>query len=147
MNNNLYFVSRQHYWPDGEHIVEIAVGGRDYANPDMLVPKYTGEGEEYEDPREAVAAAIAIRDAWRKDKPDVQIDVAHGCTGGDTMPFEACTGFELNAWANKRWGDAPKCDHCGGLLPERYFTDAFGERKYCREYCAEEDTAWDGEEE
>jgi hypothetical protein len=141
MNTNTYFVSRQIYWPEGEHIVEVAVGGLDYANPDMLVHKYEGEAVEYADARAAAESAISIRDAWRKDEPNTEIDVAHGCTGGMTMPFEACTAEELTAWAEKRWENTPKCDHCGAVLPEAYFTDAFGEARFCREYCAEEEVS------
>jgi hypothetical protein len=42
--NEKYFVSRQRNWPDGDCLVEIAAGGRDYANPGMLAPKFPGEG-------------------------------------------------------------------------------------------------------
>lgn len=29
----MYFVSRQKYYPEGTKVVEIAIGGSDYANP------------------------------------------------------------------------------------------------------------------
>ena len=44
-----YVVSRQIYWPDGEHVVEVAVGGLDYAGADCI--EIVGI---YDDPREAV---------------------------------------------------------------------------------------------
>jgi len=98
-----YFVSRQCYWPDGQLTVEIAGGGLDYANPDMLVEKYKhlGEGREYEDPMEAAEAAIEIARAWRMDAPDERISVATGCTMGFTMPFEPSSQKKVLAWARK----------------------------------------------
>ena len=68
----MYFVSRQCYWgvePDEQNVVEIASGGRDYSNPDMLVEKYAGEGQEYSDPREALEVALSIAKQWKQDKP------------------------------------------------------------------------------
>lgn len=79
-----WFVRRQMYWPDGQLCVEIAAGGLDYSNPDMLVEKYqgAGEGQEYEDPEEAAEAAIEIHKLWSRDCPDEEIHIAHGFTGG-----------------------------------------------------------------
>ena len=98
----MYFVSRQCYWPDGRNVVEIAEGGLDYANPDMLVSKYPGEGEEYEDPREAVTAALEIAKLWRSDSNE-EIEVAYGNTLGFTMPFEGSEEKDLIEWAEKRY--------------------------------------------
>jgi len=143
-----FFVSRQCYWgvdPDECWVVEIAGGGIDYANPDMLCEKYPGEGQEYEDPREAVRVALEIAKLWKKAEPKKVISVACGYTGGFTMPFEPSNGFELVKWANKIYGEMPKCDMCGKLLPEdNWYTDEFREFKFCREYCAEE---WNIEQE
>lgn len=101
-----WFVSRQAYWgmePDKQNVVEIAAGGLDYANPDMLAAKYPGEGREYTSAREAVEAALSIRDAWRRDAPHKVITVARGFTGGCTMPFEADEDdAALRAWAEKQ---------------------------------------------
>ena len=100
-----YFVSRQMYWPTGERVVEIAVGGVEYANPDMLVPWYPGEGVEYETPRKALEAALSIRGAWSRDDGPCRVEV--GCTHGFTMPFEEHpTDEELWRWVEKeeeRW--------------------------------------------
>lgn len=139
----LYFVSRQKYWPEGTPMVEIALGGLDYANPDMLMPKYKnlGEGKEYNDPREAAEAAIQIVRAWRKDG-EKRAMVAHGCTGGMTMPFDPCTIKELQKWADELYEKLPKCDGCGGILPEvrnrfgHHFSDGY---PFCSERCAEKD--------
>lgn len=156
----MWFVSRQMYWgvdPEDANVVEIAAGGRDYANPDMLCAKYDGEGKEYEDPREAAEAALEIAKLWRRDAPDNIISVAYGSTGGFTLPFEperddtyfdAEKGVEvideehtaekkLRQWAEETYDKLPKCDLCGKLLPEEYFIDESGEFKFCREYCAE----------
>ena len=136
----MYFVSRQCYWPDGRNVIEIAGGGLDYANPDMLVSKYAGEGEEYEDPREAVTAALEIAKQWKSDKPDLEIEVAYGHTCGFTMPFEGSDEKELKEWAEKRYQDLPKCDRCGELIKGNGFVlfDDPTDSKYCSEYCAEE---------
>jgi hypothetical protein len=137
-----YFVSRQSYWgvdPEDQNVVEIAHGGLDYANPDMLVSKYEGEGQEYEDPREALTAALAIAEAWKKDQPEIIINIAHGFTGGNTMPFEPDKVEDLKAWAEKAWQALPMCDQCGKVLgKERYHLvedPDIGE--YCSEYCCE----------
>ena len=143
-----YFVSRQMYY--GEHpsqgtVVEIADGGRDYANPDMLVEKWPrlGEGREYDDPREAVAVAIAICNAWRANG-ERRAKVAYGHTGGNTLPFEPCTYRDARAWAEARWEAAPKCAQCGGLLPDAckrwcpMYADFRDETEACcSERCAE----------
>ena len=137
-----YFVGRQMYWPDGTLVVEIATGGLDYANPDMLGVKYRqqGEGKEFNDPCEAVESAIDIVKVWRKDEPKKHISIAHGCTGGFTLPFEPGTFEESRAWADKTFEALPKCDQCGEILPDNYFFHVdFGEDfgKFCREYCLE----------
>ncbi len=88
-----WFVSRQDYYGEDDetrYCVEIAAGGIDYSNPDMLCEKYrdAGEGDEFRDPREAVQAALAVAKAWAADRPDLVINVAHGDTMGGFMPFE-----------------------------------------------------------
>lgn len=136
----MYFVSRQRYWPDGDLFVEIAAGGLDYANPDMLVSKYPGEGQEYLNPKEAVEAAIAIRDAWKKDS-DEEINIGYGFTGGHTMPFSQSTDDELINWAERRYNTLPKCAECDGILGKETFTHDFADyldEKFCSQYCAEE---------
>jgi hypothetical protein len=141
----LWFVSRQIYWgvdPEDSHMVEIAMGGRDYANPDMLVAKYAGEGEEYTDPVKAVEAALEIAAQWRKAEPSKTINIAHGCTGGNTMPFEGDEVEELKAWALKLSESLPKCARCGKSIEgESYTHSDADDEKFCSEYCAEEDYA------
>jgi hypothetical protein len=137
----MWFVNRQSYWgvdPEDQYCVEIAAGGLDYANPDMLVAKYEGEGEEYADPREAVETALKIRDAWKKDKPGDTINVAHGDTNGMTLPFEGDTDEALKEWAEKKYESLPKCDECGEIIgKDSYKCWEFSDFEFCREYCAE----------
>lgn len=137
-----WFVSRQSYWgvdPEDQYCVEIAKGGQDYANPDMLSPKYSGEGEEYSDPIKAVEAALVIRDQWKKDAPDYTINVAHGSTGGDTLPFEGDSDEDLKEWAQRVYDSLPKCDQCGDLIEDAgYVLHEYPDFIFCREYCAEE---------
>jgi hypothetical protein len=144
-----YYVSRQLYWPDGDPVVEIAAGGLDYANPDMLCTRFAGEGETYTDPRDALAAAISIRDEWqaherrRKESrinPD-DIRIEHGFTAGFTMPFMSHDeDAELLAWAEKEAESLPRCDRCGEIIegnPIRIWGDLLEER-FCADYCAEQ---------
>ncbi len=137
---SIWFVSRQCYWgveEDEANVVEIALGGLDYANADMLCEKYEGEGEEYRDPREAIKAALKIAEQWKKDQSDLTIGVAHGCTGGMTMPFEASEVEELQKWADEQYEKLPKCDQCGELIETKY-TLAEDDVEFCSEYCAEQ---------
>lgn len=135
-----YTVTRQRQWPEGTPVVEISAGGLDYTNPDALATKYPGEFQAFDDPREAVEVTIAICRAWRRDE-ERRAKVAYGATGGMTMPFSPCTYEEARQWAKKRYEALPKCDRCGGLLPERpyrLYEPGFEDARYCREYCAEE---------
>jgi hypothetical protein len=139
-----WFVSRQNYWGmcegDGT-IVEVVSGGCDYANPDMLGVKWPelGEGKEFTDPREAVEAAIAICEQWKKTDPNAH--VAMGSTLGFTNYFEWEEYDVLRKKAEDIYEKLPKCDECGGLMGDENFTHdlAMGtDEKFCREYCAEE---------
>ena len=135
-----YTVTRQHQWPGGDYVVEVSAGGQDYTNPDALGVNFArlGEGETFLSPVAAVEAAIAICRAWRKDGAP-KAKIAYGATGGMTMPFDPCTYEEAKKWAAKKEAELPRCDRCGELLPEKYFSvpEMDGDR-FCREYCAEE---------
>jgi hypothetical protein len=141
----MWTVTRQSQWPEGTLCVEISRGDINYSNPGMLVGSYPGEGAEFNDPREAVQTAIEIAQAWQKDCPKEKIGIAHGATGGYTMPFEGEELTEetfkgLREWAEKEWEELPKCDHCGGLVGKQFYTspDHGDDFKFCREYCVEE---------
>lgn len=94
-------VTRQLQWPEGTPVVEVSAGGIDYVNPDALSPRYPGEFQTYDDPVEAVEAAIAICRSWRRDGQK-NARVGRGATGGMTMPFESCSFREARAWAKVR---------------------------------------------
>jgi hypothetical protein len=142
-----FFVSRQRYWgvePNRRNVVEIVSGGCDYANPDMLSPKYRGEAREYDDPRDAVRTALEIRDAWRANAPELEILIVAGSTGGFTAPLsddDDCVMDEkaLWEWAEKAYEALPKCDECGGLIRGNpfYLVDFVGEYRFCSERCAD----------
>jgi hypothetical protein len=139
----LYFVSRQAYWgvePEDAYIVEVAIGGCDYANADMLTCRWPslGEGREFSNPIEAVDAAIEICNAWRKDGC-ITAHVGYGATGGGTMPFDPLSYDNARTLAQAAYDKLPKCDQCGELLGKETFTHpwAMNDEKYCREYCAE----------
>lgn len=132
-----FTVTRQLQWPEGSPVVEVSVGGLDYTNPDALVERYCGEFETYDDPREAVAAAIDICRTWRQDG-ERRARIGIGATGGMVMPFEPCAFREAKAWAEKTYQELPKCDRCGEVLPERYYYNLDDpEMKFCSEFCAE----------
>jgi hypothetical protein len=138
----LFFVSRQHYWGVDEedaYIVEIAMGGTDYANPDMLTPKWRhlGEGKEYTDPKEAVEAAIRVCDAWRA-SGETNAKVAMGSTGGNTLPFEPKEYEEARKRAQELYDKLPKCDQCGDLIDsdDETYTNEMDET-FCSEVCAD----------
>ena len=139
-------VTRQMQWPDGNLVVEISAGGLDYANPDALAKVYPGELETYNDPVKAVEVAIRIAMAWKKDRKIKRgcIGIAHGSTGGMTMPFEgkslsAKVFRELHAWAKEQRDLLPKCDFCGKPIftaPYQHYGDP--DQSYCSEFCADE---------
>jgi len=57
---------------------------------------------------------------------------------GMGMEFEGCSFKAALAWAEETYEKLEKCDMCGEILPEKdWYTDEFGESKFCREYCAE----------
>lgn len=148
-----WYVSRQSYYYSGENVVEIAEGGLDYSGSDMLVAQYRklGEGDTFNDPREAVTAAIAICRQWRKDcaKGDKWPYVAHGHTLGMGLELESDTFEGAVEWANRRYESLEKCAQCGEVLPEHYYYNPnIGDEKefrYCREYCVEQAMAEDYE--
>lgn len=140
-----FFVSRQVEFPDGDMVVEIAQGGSDYANADMLSPMWAslGEGKEFTDPRAAVEAAINVRDMWKSVRDSVEregeIHISFGCTMGFTLPLTRMSDDELKSKADTLFDKLPKCAQCGDLLGKETFTHDFaipGE-SFCREYCAE----------
>lgn len=145
MQKHLFFVSRQCYWgvdPSEQNVVEVAQGGLDYANADMLCVAYPklDEGETFKGMTPAVEAAIKIAEAWKKDKPELEIHVAAGSTMGFTMPF---VGGDHPDDTQKLLEEAkefdeklPKCPVCGEIdeLTWSLVDDAIGE-KFCSEEC------------
>jgi hypothetical protein len=155
-----YFVSRQHYWPNGERGVEI-VRDLDDASPDMLVAKFDGEGREYDDPSDAVEAAIKIRDAWQAeldatpdpdDDPDMDSSVAiYGFTTfhGQVPTGEVGSDTFLRGWADKERASLTRCDQCGAIITKKNRTILWGDDswQFCSDTCAEEyDRDWDSGE-
>jgi hypothetical protein len=137
-----YFVSRQNYWdrcaPEAS-VVEVAIGGLDYANPDMMGVKWThlGEGREFTNPVEAVEAAIAICEEWRKE--DSYAMVGMGATMGFTMSFDGQEYDDLRKRAQEMYDKLPKCAQCGELMGKESYTHDlnFDDEKFCSENCAE----------
>jgi hypothetical protein len=133
------------YWGvplEDAYVVEIAAGGRDYCNPDMLVERWRtlGEGQEFDDPKDALRTAYAVRAAWRGAEDNLGVHIEVGGTCGDTMPFtEHPTDEQLNCWARMTYDQIPRCSRCGDALPDDYFflIDRQDEGKFCSEHCAD----------
>ena len=144
---NKWFVSRQNYWgvePDEALVVEIAGGGADYANADMLADtdglyRKLGCDQEYIDPRTAVNVAIAIREEWAR-HTDEPVRVEKGHTGGMTIPFlEFPTDEELHAWATKRWDEIEKCENCAEPVGDNFWYDPYDQdMHYCSQLCCDQ---------
>ncbi len=73
-----YFVNCQHQYYSGNYLVEIAYPDQDSIGSDMLATNYADEGE-YSDPREALEAAIKVREMLKADHPNetVCLDFGH----------------------------------------------------------------------
>jgi len=142
-----WYVSRQAYWPTGEKVVEIAAGGRQYANPDKLADneafKRLGSSREYDDPRQAIEAAFKVRDEWKK-TADVRIEI--GCTHGFTIPFqERLNERQLRERVAEMWdkilADTPKCQNCGDPIwgDDWWYIPELGEElRFCSEACVDD---------
>jgi hypothetical protein len=145
LERQLFTVTRQSQWPEGTLIVEISQGSLDYANPGMLCVKYRnlGEGDTFTGMTDAVEAGIKIARQWAKDAR-THIQIAVGCTGGNTLPFEgqrisAKVERELRAKAKDFDAKLPKCENCGEILGEQRYGDGYsGEYDCCSQYCAEQ---------
>ena len=140
------YVSRQAQYYSGMNVVEVELNGLDYSGPDMLVPKYDGEGQEYTDVREAVEAAISIVRAWRKD--GAKCSISMGTTGGMGIETEATTFADARARAKKIWDNTPKCPMCNEpMQDEKWFADDWSGIEYCSEHCAQREAEYQAEEE
>ena len=103
-------VTRQYpyYYNSGSeeksYVVEIAMGGIDYSGSDALSKKYDGEFRTFNSLVEAVETAIRIRDQWRKDSPNLNIEIGTGATGGGMFEIEPTDmdDDELRTWAQER---------------------------------------------
>lgn len=134
-----YFVSRQKYWPDGQLVVEISADGPDHSGPDMLVPKFPGEGVNYEDPREAVKNAISIAQAWQRLEEE-HVFIAAGY-GADIVRLEPVSLDALSAWAEQEYEGLEKCASCGDILPDRRdcWYHFLSDDVFCSHSCADRD--------
>jgi hypothetical protein len=145
----MFTVTRQHQWPDGKFVVEVSSGSLDYANPDALCAKYSGEFETFDDPRDAVETAVEIARQWRKDTRK-RVSVGVGSTHGMTMPFDAGAFSDARAWAKELYAKLEKCSGCGGIMPdgkrERWRADDWSGQEFCSEECATKEAEFQAEE-
>ena len=118
---SLFTVTRQKRWIDGMQIVEVNQGSLDYANPDMLVPKYQrqGEGDTFVGMLPAIEAAIKIAELWKKESKPIYIGVGntHGMTAQFAeMKLTSKKLKQLREEAIAYDAKLPKCCRCGGIL-------------------------------
>lgn len=141
-----YTVSRQSYvFDDGALAVEVA-RCFDYMSPGALVERYSGEFEEFADPREAAEAAIAIAKQWRADE---HRRIPYTIAGNSYVYPTTADGMnaaELRAWARDEYAGLKKCDHCGDVIDGDTWkhADDFGwddTPEFCSQNCAEIDSA------
>jgi hypothetical protein len=139
-----YHITRQHYWYSGDYAVEVS-RGRDSCGPDALMPVWEAESW-YDSPKEAVEAALHIRDwwleLWNKEStgeecPDIVVTFSN--TGLHGFEGEAMTDQELMSWAAREYESLVKCDHCGELVSknDKYTIDDFDGDFFCSQNCAE----------
>lgn len=137
--NEKYFVSRQNYCssPANERVVEIAIGGVDYAGPDMLTASFAdlGEGNEFADPREALKAARNICLGWVAVNHEIEVSIV--IMGSDLDGHQ--TGKRLDEWAETEYEKLVKCDQCGQVVGgDPYVLFEVDYISFCSNYCAEE---------
>ena len=127
-----YFTSRQLQWPTGANVVEIAARGLNHSGPDMLYVAFEalGEGIETSDPREALEAAIAIRDAWNEQLNKDGLPLCHIEAGYNLdiiTSAEEPTDEELREWARAEWEAAPigkeDARFCSAGCAEQYWEE------------------------
>ena len=90
-------------------------------------------------PREALDAAIKVREALQADHPDEEIGIAFGHF--DMVEGEPQDIDELRKDIEKHYESLPKCDHCGKPRDDKEFFVIYGDPdygKFCSESCAEE---------
>ena len=142
-----WIVSRCNPWPDGNYTVEIA------DDLDTLDPSLYWENDgsffdqhckEYDDPRDAAAAAIEVRKVWQENSGEhVFVALAN--------PFypsyaNAMTDDEVNAWAEATYEKLPVCAHCGAKKDMPEYESEWGDEFHaCDDYHARE-YVWDQEE-
>lgn len=146
-----FVVTRQEYYYSGARVVEIETRGWDYVGTGALVLRYSelGEGDTFDDPREAAMVAYRVWREWVRDEDDVQM--SFGTTGGigtehdpqDTDENDNpiyMTPIQVFMHADAAWENLPKCEYCGDVLGEDRYGNEFSEDEYpyCSEYCAEE---------
>src|SRR6266567_4400900 len=137
-----YVVSRQMPFYQQKYTVEVAAGGYDYCGADMLVVAYSKLGEMcvYDDPREAVRAATAILEQWRKDEPEEEIGISYGYTHGMFTELPECSVEDAKQWAEEEYKSVAHCDRCDNLIPKSggwTAQDYLGEDIFCSERCVD----------
>lgn len=136
-----YYVSRQsNYYDGGKYSVEIAAQ-LDVSGPGALVPHYErlGEGDEFDDPREAAKAAVAIAQEWG-DEETQTIPITLAMSGMIYATTEdGMSPQETLDWGEKAYSELPLCEECGHHAGVEEWTnfETGDTGMFCSEECAE----------
>ena len=137
-NNDFFYVTRQIFFPDGAHGIEITQG-IDSASPDALAAKYDEERGGYQSPIDAASAAIELRKKWAQDcQKRVRIYIAGYAPQLGIYGDNPVTPRECIAWGKAKYQNMPKCDKCGEILGgDTYRAMELDDSVFCSQYCAE----------
>lgn len=130
MSSNEWYVARTTPWPDGQRCVEIA-STVDDLDPSLLWEDsgntYSSLAGPHNDMREAVKAAITMRDEWQRESgEDVLIGWASPLYPVSASPR---SDEELRKAAEEWYAALPCCSYCGDKVtgPDPFYRDDWGD--------------------
>jgi len=115
VKNMAYIITRQAE-TEGYGFIEVTYD-KGFIGKNALKKKYTGEFEDFDDPRAAVETAILIRGLWQREEPDLMIGYGFGSTIDQSVAAHATYDAEkLRKWALDRVRSFPFCEWCDGII-------------------------------
>ena len=113
-----WYTARTRPWPDAIPTVQVADDYEKF-DPGLLADgwgddrsEYARLTDEYDDPRDAVAAAVQMRDLWQTELGASEVVVLSIAPGPEWVPSES-SEEDLAAWSERIWDSLPVCEHCG----------------------------------
>ena len=133
-----YHISRQRDFKSNCLFVEIAVGGKTKAGPDVLTARYPQEQKTYIDPRDTINIAEAIFQKWDRDYADeIKKLRIVGIENPLTYDFTPKGIAAAKMWADRIFANMSKCNACGKPMGNRepYNHNDLVNKTFCSEYC------------